>query len=299
MTNPVVLLDGLVVGESPRWHGGRLWFCHWGEHEVVAVDPDGRSEVVLRDPEVSPHSIAWLPDGRMLVVPKNPDAAGRLLRREPDGSLVPHADLSGLPSGFNEIVVDGRGNVYVNGADFDFLAFLQRLQDEGETAQGVALTRRPDFVPGYIALVTPDGTARQVADGIAFPNGMVVSPDNRTLVIAESFGERLTAFEIADDGTLSGRRVWADGLGPDGICMDAEGAIWTSTGGNECVRVRDGGAVLQRVPLDRNPFACMLGGPDRRTLYVMAARWDQSDPFGARTGQVLAVPAPAPGAGWP
>lgn len=297
---PEVLLEGLVIGESPRWHEGRLWFCHWNEHEIVAVAPDGTSEVVLRDPEVSPHSIAWLPDGRLLIVPKHPDRVGRLLRREPDGSLVQHADLGGLPSGFNEIVVDGRGNVYVNGADFDFMAFLQRLQDEGETAQGLPLTERPDFVHGYIALITPDGAVRQVADGIAFPNGMVVSPDNRTLVISESFGGCLTAFDIAADGSLANRRVWADGLGPDGICMDADGAIWTSTGGPECVRVREGGEVLQRVDLDREPFACMLGGPDRTTLFVMAARWNQADPFGGpRTGQVLALPAPAPGAGWP
>ena len=294
------LMTGLVIGESPRWHEGRLWFCHWGAHEIIAVDLDGNSEVVTRDPETSPHSIEWLPDGRLLIVPANPAYAGRLLRREPDGSLVTHADLSGLPSGFNEIVVDGRGNIYGNGADFDFMAFLEGIQRDGEDAQQVPWRERAGFVPGFIALITPDGSIRQVADGIEFPNGMVVTPDNSTLIISESFAGRLTAFDIATDGSLSNRRVWAEGLGPDGICLDAEGAVWTSTGANACVRVREGGEVLQRIELDRGPFACMLGGPDRSTLFIMAAEWNPANPFGGpRTGQVLTAPAPAPGVGWP
>jgi sugar lactone lactonase YvrE len=300
MPEPKTLMTGLAIGESPRWHEGRLWFCHWGAHEIIAVDLDGKSEVIAHDPETSPHSIEWLPDGRQLIVPANPARKERLLRREPDGSLVAHTDLSGLPSGFNEIVVDGRGNIYVNGAAFDFMAFLENIQREGPDAPQVPWHERPDFVPGYIALITPDGAARVVADGIAFPNGMTISPDNGTLIISESFAGRLTAFDIAADGGLSNRRVWADGLGPDGICMDAEGAVWTQTGGNACVRVREGGEVLQRVELDRGPFACMLGGPDRRTLFIMAAEWNPANPFGGpRTGQVLAVPAPAPGVGWP
>ncbi|WP_214322367.1 SMP-30/gluconolactonase/LRE family protein [Nonomuraea sediminis] len=289
MSETKVLLDGLNIGESPRWHDGRLWFCNWGAHEIVAVDMDGKSEVVLRDPDISPHSIEWLPDGRMLIVPANPNAGGRLLRREPDGSIVPHADLSGLPSGFNEIVVDGRGNVYVNGADFDFPAFLENVRRE---PMDVPLHERPDFVPGYIALITPDGRASVVAEGIAFPNGMVVSPDNGTLIIAESFAGRLTAFDVAEDGTLSNRRTWAEGLGPDGITMDESGAIWTSTGGPTCVRVQEGGEILQRVDLDRSPFACMLGGPDGRTLFILAAVWNPTDMFGGPpTGQVLTTRA--------
>jgi sugar lactone lactonase YvrE len=295
-----VLMTGLMIGESPRWHDGRLWFCHWGAHEIIAVDPDGNSEVVVRDPEISPHSIEWLPDGRQLIVPANPAYAGRLLRREPDGSLVDHTDLSGLPSGFNEIVVDGRGNIYGNGADFDFMAFLEGVQQDGEDAQKIPWRERADFVPGFIALITPDGSVRQVADGIEFPNGMVVTPDNGTLIISESFAGKLTAFDISADGSLSNRRVWADGLGPDGICLDAEGAVWTSTGANACARVREGGEVLNQIELDRGPFACMLGGPDRRTLFIMAAEWHPENPFdGPRTGQVLIAPATAPGVGWP
>jgi sugar lactone lactonase YvrE len=280
------LLTGLVIGESPRWHDGRLWFANWGAEEIVAVDSGGNAEVAAKGPPGLGWSIDWLPDGRMLVT-----GAG-LMRVEPDGSMVPHADLSGLGvDGFNEIVVDGRGNIYVNGG-------VEFVPGEGDP-------------PGLIALVTPDGLARQVADGVAFPNGMVVTPDNSTLVIAESFAGRLTAFDIADDGSLSNRRVWADGVGPDGICVDAEGAIWTGVGefGDNLVgRVRDGGEVLERVHVGMPCFACMLGGEDGKTLFMLAADWRVSDSFddnitrlteGPRTGRLLTAPAPAPGAGWP
>jgi len=160
------------------------------------------------------------------------------------------------------------------------------------------------FAPGIIALVTPDGSTRQVADGIAFPNGMAATPDNSTLIIAESYGKRLTAFDITADGSLSNRRVWAD-LGdgvPDGICIDADNAVWYGDVPNKrCVRVREGGEVLQTINLDRGCFACMLGGADKRTLFMMAAEWHglakMTDE--ARTGQVLTIEAPAGGVGWP
>jgi sugar lactone lactonase YvrE len=280
------LLTGLVIGESPRWHEGRLWFGNWGTGEIVAVDLEGDAEVVAHGPPGLGWSIDWLPDDRLLVTGRG------LTRIEPDGSRVPHADLSGLGvDDFNELVVDGRGNIYVNGGcDFQ--------PGEGDA-------------PGIIALVTPDGSARRVADGIAFPNGMVVTPDNSTLIVAESFAQRLTAFDIADDGGLSNRRVWADGVGPDGICMDADGAIWTGVGqfGDNLVgRVREGGEVLERVQLDLSCFACMLGGEDGKTLFMLAADWRMPDSFadniarlteGTPTGQLLTAPAPAPGAGWP
>ncbi len=280
------LLTGLVIGESPRWHEDRLWFANWGAEEIVAVDLEGNAEVVGKGPPRLGWSIDWLPDGRLLVT------GDGLKRLEPDGSMVPHGDLSGLGvDAFNEIVVDGRGNIYINGG-VDF-----------EPGEGNA--------PGIIALVTPDGSARRVADGIAFPNGMVVTPDNSTLIIAESFAARLTAFDIADDGSLSNRRVWADGVGPDGICVDAEGAVWTGVGdfGENLVgRVRDGGEVLERVRVGMPCFACMLGGEDGRTLFMLAADWRMSDGFadnitrlteGPRTGQLLTAPAPAPRVGWP
>jgi sugar lactone lactonase YvrE len=278
---PRVLLSGLAYVESARWHDGRLWFAHWGTGEIVAVELDGDHEVVGEGRPGLGWSIDWLPDGRLLVTGEE------LLRREPDGTMVRHADLRGVADhGWNEIVVDGRGNIYLDGFDFDFLG--------GEAPK-----------PGIIALVTPDGEARQVADGIDFPNGMVVTPDNSTLIIAESFAGRLTAFDIAGDGTLANRRAWAEGVGPDGITLDAEGAIWASSsmGAKDCVRIRQGGEVAERFELDRFCFACTLGGPDGRTLFMLAADWrgieHVDEALADRTGQVLVAEAPVPGAGWP
>jgi sugar lactone lactonase YvrE len=274
------LITGLALGESPRWHDGRLWLSDWGAQELIAVDLEGQSEVIAHVPSF-PFSIDWLPDGRLLIVSAS---ERRLLRREPDGSLATYVDLAGLSQyPWNEIVVDGRGNVYLNNIGFDF--------PEGEVA------------PGIVALVTPDGSVRQVADGVEFPNGMAVTPDNATLILAESYGNRLTAFDIAADGSLANRRVWAnlDGF-PDGICLDAENAIWYADVPNKrCVRVSEGGKVLQTIDLDRGCFACMLGGADRRTLFMIANQWGgpASMADGARTGQVLTAPAPAPGVGWP
>lgn len=284
MTDLHTLMTGLVIGESARWHDGRLWFAHWGTQEIVAVGPDGASEVVGQGRSGLGWSIDWLPDGRLLVTGEE------LARREPDGSLVTHADLSALTDRWNEIVVDGRGNIYINGGT-DF-----------HPEEGVA--------PGVIALVSPDGSVRQVADDIAFPNGMVVTPDNSTLVIAESFAGQLTAFDIAADGGLSNRRVWADHTG-DGMCMDADGAIWCQTmdaGGTRVDRVAEGGEVLDSIEVDMPCFSCMLGGHDGKTLFMMVADWHPQDGFednihrlttGPRTGKILTAPAPAPKAGRP
>lgn len=278
---PKTLMTGIVFGESPRWHEGRLWFADWGTQEIIAVDLAGQSEVVARVP-TAPFSFDWLPDGSLLVVS---GGDGQLLRQEAGGALQPYAALSGLSEyPWNEIVIDGRGNAYVNGIGFDF----------GSGA----------FAPGQIALVTPDGQVRQVAGDVAFPNGMAVTPDNAMLILAESYGNRLTAFDIAADGSLSHRRVWAElGEGaPDGICLDADGAVWYGdVPHRECVRVGKGGEVLHRIELDRGCFACMLGGPGRRTLFMVAAEWN--GPAGMEsaepTGQVLTVEAPAAGVGWP
>jgi sugar lactone lactonase YvrE len=278
------LMSGLAVGESPRWHADRLWFSNWGAQEILAVDAAGTREVIAHSPTLAGYSLDWLPDGRLLVTGQE------LLRMEADGKLVQHADLRHLSAyGWNEIVVDARGNIYVNSVGFRF--------------------GQEDFRPGSIALVSPDGTARQVADGIAFPNGMVVSPDNSTLVVAESFTGKLLAFDITPDGGLANRRVWADLGGPgrgDGICMDTEGAIWCSVVDESqpaCWRVREGGEVLQRVQLDKACFACMLGGRDGRTLFMMVAEWRgverMGELFHSRTGEVLTIQAPVPHAGRP
>jgi sugar lactone lactonase YvrE len=283
MSEPKVLLAALGIPESPRWHEGRLWFCNWIDRQVVAVGLDGKPEVMLtRDPDSHPmgYSIDWLPDGRLLVT------GDKLRRQEPGGTVAVHAEQRA-----NEIVVDGRGNIYLNGADFDFVA--------GAPPK-----------PGYIRLLTPDGQLRQVAGDIAFPNGMVITPDDRTLIISESFAGRLTAFDIGPGGSLSNRRVFAEGLAPDGICLDVEGAVWASAGMSSVVRVAEGGQVLQRVglPEGRAPFALMLGGPDRRTLFICTAEWRPADGHvanldrlanGPRNGQILTLPVPVPGAGRP
>ncbi|OLF11822.1 gluconolaconase [Actinophytocola xanthii] len=238
--------------ESGRWHEGRLWFAHWGSGEVLAVDLEGRREVVGPGRAGMGWSIAWLPDGRLLV------SGEELTRVEPDGSAVRHSSQGG-----NELVVHPAGHVYVNGADFDFLG-------------GGA----PE--PGWIRLVSPDGTARDVAGDIDFPNGMVITPDGSTLVIAESFAGRLSAFDIDPDGSLSGRRTWAEGLGPDGICIDSAGGIWcqTAEGLNEgepagaVVRVLDGGEITHRVETELPCFACALGGPEGRHLFLLCNEFE-------------------------
>jgi sugar lactone lactonase YvrE len=294
---PQVLLRGLSFPESARWHEGRFWFADWGTNEVMAVDADGKAETMVHVPTARPEtrlpqfggaglgpiSIDWLPDGRLLIV------VGRdrlLLRQELDGSLVTHADLSPIADGaWNEIAVDGRGNAYVNGGGSDFVA--------GEK-----------FRPGMVAMVRPDGSSRQVADGIALPNGMAVAADGSTLIVADSYGKQLIGFDIGPNGDLSDRRVWAD-LGdgaPDGICADAEDAIWYADVPNQrCVRVREGGEVLELVDVDRGCFSCALGGPERRSLFVLATQWGGLENVAdlAGTGQVLALEVPVPGSGWP
>jgi sugar lactone lactonase YvrE len=279
----------LVFVESARWHAGRLWFAHWSVGEVVAMAPDGRAEVMATGRRALGWSIDWLPDGRLLITGES------LLRQEPDGSLLQHADLSGVARhNWNEIVVDRyRGNIYLNGAD------------TGNFVAG-------QFPPaGIIAVVAADGTARRVADDINFPNGMVITPDGSTLVVAESVAGRLTAFHIEKDGSLTNRRVWAEGLAPDGICVDADGAIWSGaadvrsrTGSDEqpggaAVRVREGGEILDRIEFDRPGFSYALGGPTGNTLYIVGQEWygfDRIDELIAdRTGQVLCVDVDVPG----
>jgi len=260
------------MGESPRWHDDRLWLSDWGAQEILAIDLNGKADVEVRVPFALPFCIDWLLDRTLLIVSGR---EGLLMRREGNGSLLTHADLRFSDKGWNEIVVDGRGNAYINGGS-------------------------------GIALVTPSGSVRHVADNFAFPNGMAITPDNATLIIAESHGKRLTAFAIGEDGSLSNRRLWADlhdGV-PDGICIDADNAVWYADVPNKrCVRVREGGEVLQTVKADRGCFACMLGGPDRRTLFMVVTEWRGMEKVvevaQARTGQVLAIEAAAPGVGWP
>ena len=272
---PTTLTTGLVMGESPRWWNGQLWVCDWGARELLAIDMTGRCERIVAV-DALPFCIDPRPDNRLLI-----SAAGQVLIMAPHRQLKPYADLTGLSDKpWNEIVVDGRGNAYVNNIGFDF--------PHGEVTTGI------------IALVTPDGAARQVADGLEFPNGMIVTPDGKTLIVAESYGQCLTAFDIDADGGLSNRRIWAQIDGhPDGICLDAEGAVWyADVPGRCCVRVAEGGEELAVVHADRGCFSCALGGPDGTTLFIVAADWRGPQGMGepARTGVVLMVEAPAPGA---
>ena len=280
MSQVRTLLTGRGLVESPRWHGDRLYFSDWSAGEVVALDLAGHSQVIAQVRSL-PLCTAWLPDGRLVIV-SSPD--GRLLRLERDGSLVMHANL-GQP-GWNDIVADSRGNIYVNRPGFDPTA--------GEA-----------FRPGEVCRVGADGSVRQVADDIAFPNGMAVTGDNSALIVADSYRHELVAFNIGADGGLSGRRVWA-GLGdgtPDGICADAQNAIWyADVPGRQCVRVTEGGAVTRTVELDRGGFACVLGGPGGTTLFITAARWHgMTGPqmVAPGSGRILAVDVDVPGAGWP
>jgi sugar lactone lactonase YvrE len=277
MAEFTTLLKDLALVESPRWHDDRLVFSDWAAGEVLSVDLNGARDLVTRI-DAMPFCLDRLPDGRLLIV-----AGQQLLARESDGTLATYAELGAVSTKpWNDIVTDGRGNTYVNNIGFDFPA--------GE------------FAPGLIALITPDGRVRQVADGLAFPNGMAVTADNSTLIIAESYGGVLTAYDIAPDGDLTNHRVWADlqGAAPDGICIDAEGAVWfAEVPGRRCVRVREGGEVLRTISSELGCFACMLGGPEGTTLFVTAAAWPEAMTPGSRTGQILSAEVSVPHAGWP
>jgi sugar lactone lactonase YvrE len=275
---PTPLLTDIAMGESARWHDDHFWMSDWVAGEILRIDGPDRREVVAR-PTSFPFCFDWLPDGTMVVT-----GSTGLDRLEADGSLVPLWDLRDIsPYGWNEVIVTPRGDAYVNNINFDMM---------GEDGMDFELGSQA----GLIALVTTDGEARKVATEIAFPNGMAVTPDGSTLIVAESFARRLTAFDIGDDGSLGNRRVWAE-VAADGICLDAEGAIWFATQ-EGCARVRDGGEVTDRIELDRAGFSCALGGPDGTTLFVVANEWKGVDEIGKgpRTGRAytIEVTVPAP-----
>jgi sugar lactone lactonase YvrE len=280
MSQWVKLLGGLSFPEGPRWRDGRLWLSDFYQHQVMTVDMDGNSAVVASVPN-QPSGLGWLPDGRLLVVSMLDRC---LLRMEGDG-LVQHADLSAIATGScNDMVVDAQGRAYVGNFGFDrYKGEPQRL--------------------ATLALVHPDGRVVPAADGLAFPNGTVISDDGAQLIIGETQANRLTAFRVADDGSLHDRRVFAD-LGenfPDGICLDAEGAVWVSDPrNNEVIRVLDGGEVTHRLSTgDLGAYACMLGGPERKTLFVLANSGSGLDAAAKRDGCVLITQVDVAGAGLP
>lgn len=278
------LVEGLVFGEGPRWHGGRLWFSDMLEHRVASVGAEGDVRVELDLGDRRPSGLGWLPDGRMLVVSM---LDHRLLRW--DGTHVEEvADLTDLCGGpANDMAVDGEGRAWIGNLGFDL---------EGGGTPG----------PTNLARVDPDGSVHLAASDLMSPNGIVVTPDGSTLVLAESAAVRLTAFTIGGDGTLTDRRVFADLGGrraPDGICIDAESAVWAAcpvTG--EFVRVADGGEVLEVVQVEpgRAAIACMLGGDDRRTLYCLTSpTFHLSEAPALRDARIETTRVDVPGAGWP
>ena len=275
-----VLVSGLHFGECPRWHDGRLWLSDVHGHRVVTVDAAGHVAEVARL-ATRPAGLGWSPDGRLLAV----SMVDRRLLRLGDGGWETVADLHPLASFHcNDMVVDARGRAYVGTFGFDV--------DGGAP-----------YAPGEVILVDADGSARVVAPGLRFPNGMVITPDGATLVVAETMGPALRAFDVAPDGSLGNPRPWAEltDVVPDGICLDAEGAVWAaSPTGSEVVRIAAGGRILERVAVSNHAFACMLGGPDRRTLYVLTAADSNAEYCRTHaTGRLEAIPVEVPGAGRP
>jgi sugar lactone lactonase YvrE len=278
---PASVLDGLAFPEGPRWRDGHLYFSDQHDRRVIRMDPSGSAEPIVEVAE-QPSGLGWLPDGRMLVVSMRDR---RLLRLE-DGSLVEHADLSALATGeCNDMVVDAQGRAYVGNFGFDMYG--------GEDPCETVMIR-----------VDPDGTASVATDGLAFPNGTVITDDGTTLIVGESYAGRLTAFTIGPDGSLRDRRLFAQmqGAVPDGICLDAAGAVWVAcplTG--RVLRIRDGGEVLDEIKTTGEfAYACMLGGNDRRTLYICtAASSDPKETINLRSGRIEAIEVEVPGAGLP
>jgi sugar lactone lactonase YvrE len=284
MTEVTVLTEGLAMGESARWHDERFWCSDWVAGEVLAISVDGADAgkpVVVTRSTSFPFCFDWAIDGTMLVTGRS-----GLDRLDADGSLHPHADLSHLSRyGWNEVAVHPSGAAYVNGINFDMM---------GADGMDVELGSKR----GLIAVVTPDGDRRIVADTVAFPNGMAITTDGTTLLVAESFASRVSAFDIDDDHSLRNRRVWAEiEGGADGVSLDAEGALWCAAQGG-AVRLVAGGTITQRIELDRPAFSVALGGPNGTTLFMVANEWNGPEQIGKgpRTGIVYTTEIDVPAA---
>lgn len=280
-----LLVDNLRFPEGPRWHDSKLWFSDYSTNQIMNVDLNGNLQTVVELPDL-PTAHDWTADGRIRIV----SADARQLLTLEDSELVTVADMSGLVQyACGELVIDSQGRAYVGNIGFDFG------------------TPPPTPNPGSILLVTPEGKARLVAEGLGFPNGMVITPDGQTLIVAESYGACLTAFNIEADGSLSHRRAWAqfdDTLSfaegrftPDGISLDAEGAVWVACPG-EVLRIHEGARVVDRVPVDDFPLACMLGGPDRRTLFILITT-DRNPADDSASGRIETIEVDVPAAGRP
>lgn len=286
-----VLTEGIYFGEGPRWHDGRLWFSDFYAHAVksVSLAGDMRIEVEIDD---QPSGLGWMPDGSLLIVAQ---IKRQLLRRFPDGRLAVHAELGHIADFHcNDMVVDSRGGAYVGNFGFDLDAAIHARGVESVIAE---------HPTARLAYVTPEGEVRVAAEDLHFPNGPVITPDGRTLILGETLGGVLTVFDIGGDGGLSNRRVWAQTWPrvPDGIALDADGAIWIANPiAPECARISEGGKVLEVVDTGQPCFACMLGGDDGRTLFMLTAASSDHDAAAVKqTGRILVAEVDSPGAGRP
>ena len=283
------LMDGLTFGEGPRWHEDKFYFSDFYSHKVYTLDLEGNHEVIVEVPN-QPSGLGWMPDGTMLIV----SMKDRKLLSFRDKTLEERADLSGL-AGFhcNDMVVDSKGNAYIG--NFGFNTY------EGEEVKSTNLI-----------LVRPGEEPCVAADNILFPNGTVITEDEKTLVVGETYAAKLTAFDINEDASLSNRRVWADLTQsiddgnvpvPDGMCLDAEGAIWVASPSTaDVIRVKEGGEILERIPVETNAYACMLGGKDRKTLFICTSNASGVDPDSAlreKSGKIEIVEVEVPGVGRP
>ncbi|QUD89437.1 SMP-30/gluconolactonase/LRE family protein [Phenylobacterium montanum] len=286
-----LLAEGIYFGEGPRWHDGRLWFSDFYAHAVKSVSLAGdlRTEFEIDD---QPSGLGWMPDGSMLVVSMK---KRQVLKRSPDGSISRHADLSQIADFHcNDMVVDAHGRAYVGNFGFDLDAALTSRGTEAVIAE---------HPTARLALIEPNGAVRMVSDDMHFPNGTVITPDGATLIIGETLAGRLTAFDIGAEGDLSDRRVWASTWPrvPDGIALDAEGRVWLANPiAPECVLFAEGGEVVEVIDTGQPCYACMLGGEDGRTLFMLTAKTSIGhEAAQAPTGKLLVAEVDAPRAGWP
>ena len=277
---PEILLDGLSFPEGPRWRDGRLWFSDFYTMRVLTLDLAGRTETIVEVPR-RPSGLGWTPAGDLLIV----SMVDKRLLRLAEGKLEIVAELKDFATGpCNDMVVDAAGRAYVGNFGYD--------RHAGEPLRATCIVR-----------VDPDGSVTRAADDLLFPNGSVITPDGKTFVVGETQGHRLTAFDIAADGALSNRRVLAelDGCFPDGICLDQEGAIWVADArGNRVIRVLAGGRIAQTISTgSQGAYACMLGGGDRRTLFICTSSGSGPDMANKRDGRIEIMRVDVPGAGLP
>ena len=284
-----ILMDGLTFGEGPRWHDEKFYFSDFYSHKVFSLDMNGNFEVIVEVPG-QPSGLGWMPDGTMLIV----SMKDKKLLSFNNNALSEVADLSNL-AGFhcNDMVVDNHGNAYIGNFGFNTYS--------GE-----------EIRPANLILVRPGEDPCVAADDLLFPNGTVITPDGKTLIIGETYAARLTAFDINQDATLSNRRVWADFTLdadegnvplPDGMCLDVEGAIWVASPSTaEVIRVKEGGEILDRIPVETNAYACMLGGDDLKTLFICTSNASGVDPESAlreKSGKIETIKVEVQGAGKP